>query len=95
VAGFRRQAAGWGGNMPPHRFADIAKYRADCTGNVRLRHCLPPSGKAAERHFVKSARARPTGGIPPPALQVVSKCALREKEKATDSRSLIKIIVLV
>lgn len=28
--------------MPPHRFADSAKYRADCTGNVRLRHCLPP-----------------------------------------------------
>ena len=26
---------------------------------------------------------------------VVSKCALREKEKATDSRSLIKIIGLV
>lgn len=50
--------------------------RADCTGNVRLRHCLPPSGKAAERHFVKSARARPTGGIPPPALQVVSKLSL-------------------
>ena len=27
MAGFRRQAAGWGGNMPPHRFADIAKAK--------------------------------------------------------------------
>jgi len=45
VTGFRRQAAGWGGNMPPHRFADRSKYRADCTGDVRLRHCLPPLEK--------------------------------------------------
>lgn len=83
VQSFRRQAAGWGCNMPPHRFADWAKHKAACTGNVRLRHCLPPSGEMAARQFVKSARAQPTGGIPPPALQVVSKCALRDKRNGT------------
>ena len=28
-----------------------------------------------------SARTRPTGGLPPPALAVVSKCALRDKKE--------------
>ena len=41
VAGFCRQAASCfqnGNNC----FDDEAKHRADCTGDARLRHCLPP-----------------------------------------------------
>ena len=41
VAGFRRQAAGrfQNGN---NCFDDEAKQKAVCTGDARLRHCLPP-----------------------------------------------------
>ena len=63
VAGFRRQLAGC------YNCFDVqAKYGSQLHRQCSLAALPAPSGEAAERHFVKSARARPTGGLPPPAL---------------------------
>ena len=63
VAGFRRQLAGC------YNCFDVqAKYGSQLHRQCSLAALPAPSGEAAERHFVKSARARPTGGLPLPAF---------------------------
>ena len=87
VAAFRRRVAGCPGQG--QRFAAKIQMRrqpsASRTGNddrspQARRHCLALSAESAIR--LAERTARPEGGKPPPASQVVSKCALRDKKES-------------
>ena len=87
VAAFHRRVAGCPGQG--QRFAAKIQMRrqpsASRTGNddrspQARRHWLALSAESAIR--LAERTARPKGGKPPPASQVVSKCALREKKEA-------------
>lgn len=95
AADFRRQAAEWVGELPAHKKGfqtgsplPTAWTMTAAQRDVALAIRLPQEPHLPRRaHGFRRKYHRP--------FRVVSKCALREKEKATDSRSLIKIIGLV
>ena len=86
VAGFRRRMAGcpgWGqrfaAKMQRRRQPSASRTDNDDRSPQARRHCLALSAESAIR--LAERTARPEGGIPPPASQVVSKCALRDKKE--------------
>jgi len=81
VAGLRRQAATGVENFYPQFFAPVAGNLPSAQTMTAappqvLWHCLEAVATAA---IPLGERTMPQG-IPPPVLQVVSKCALREKK---------------